>query len=273
MYKQSNVYYIERIPPLSDQMETPFALTKGFNRQLNFCVWVLRKDGLRVAPFDAHLDGDHSLRALGLNAEQWMRWVSRVAATQDRRLFPLPPIADPHHTEDLVAQELADLEVAIQQASEHGYLCSECEREILRRNRIKLVNYRVNGHLQALQHLPSGTSRSMTSTELWEGSLDLKEKLQELWSEYQHDSEFSGRGFDASNAVVTNDESQLQQRLKAEETQQHLPALDLCLVSYPTYRSLFCPLTVVIAGIPTENPAVDHYRSNLLETIKGHLQA
>lgn len=272
MYKQANVYYVEHIPPISDRMETPFALAKGFNRKLNFCVWVLRKDGLQVAPFDAHPDGDHRLQALGLDAEQWLRWVSRVAATQDRRLFPLPPIADPHHTEELVARELADLEVAIQQAAEHGFACTERDREILRRNRIELVNYRVNGHLQALQHLPQGVSRSMTPIELWDGSVELKERLQELWDEYQQDDlEFNGHGFSPSNAVMSDDESLLQQSLKAEDMMQKLPALDLCLVSYPAYRSLFCPLTVVIAGIPIDNPSVDLYRSTLFETLRRQL--
>jgi hypothetical protein len=43
-----------------------------------FCVRSLIYDGLRVAPFDQHPDGDGRLRALGLDAEAWHAWVAGV---------------------------------------------------------------------------------------------------------------------------------------------------------------------------------------------------
>src|SRR5437764_494196 len=43
-----------------------------------FCVWVLRRDGLLVPPFDRHQDGDGALRAAGLTAEDWSAWFAAV---------------------------------------------------------------------------------------------------------------------------------------------------------------------------------------------------
>lgn len=47
---------------------------------LDFCVQALRRDGLRIAPFDQHLDGDTSLRYRGLDAHVWRQWVASVIA-------------------------------------------------------------------------------------------------------------------------------------------------------------------------------------------------
>src|SRR5215212_11819058 len=47
---------------------------------LDFCVWVLERDGLRVPPFEHHPDGDGTLRAARLTAEAWRAWLDRVVA-------------------------------------------------------------------------------------------------------------------------------------------------------------------------------------------------
>ena len=52
----------------------------GPNPWIDFCVWVLERDGLRVAPFDRHVDGDGSLRAAGMTPEAWQAWLGRVNA-------------------------------------------------------------------------------------------------------------------------------------------------------------------------------------------------
>jgi hypothetical protein len=43
-----------------------------------FCVRVLVHDGLRVAPFDEHPEGDGRFRTLGLDADMWRAWVASV---------------------------------------------------------------------------------------------------------------------------------------------------------------------------------------------------
>jgi len=47
-------------------------------------VRVLRHDGLAVAPFDLHPDGDRSLRERGLEAASWRTWVASVVWARAR---------------------------------------------------------------------------------------------------------------------------------------------------------------------------------------------
>jgi hypothetical protein len=66
-------------------MNTPgytWSVSLGPNPYLDFCVWVLERDGLRVAPFDRHDDGDGSLRAAGMTAAAWRAWLGRVDAAE-----------------------------------------------------------------------------------------------------------------------------------------------------------------------------------------------
>jgi hypothetical protein len=48
------------------------------SRSVEFCVWVLLHDGLRVRPFDIHTNGDERLRQLGMDAASWVRWFETV---------------------------------------------------------------------------------------------------------------------------------------------------------------------------------------------------
>src|SRR5690348_7353664 len=56
----------------------PWSYCLGFNTVVDFCIWALEVDGLHVPPFDLHPDGDGSLRAAGLTAEDWQSWLLRV---------------------------------------------------------------------------------------------------------------------------------------------------------------------------------------------------
>jgi hypothetical protein len=47
-------------------------------RSVDFCVRALRIDGLRVAKFDKHPEGDGGLRGNGLDAATWRIWLETV---------------------------------------------------------------------------------------------------------------------------------------------------------------------------------------------------
>jgi hypothetical protein len=49
--------------------------TEGISLPLDFAVCVLRHDGLRLAPFESHPDGDGWLRAAGMDSASWREWV------------------------------------------------------------------------------------------------------------------------------------------------------------------------------------------------------
>jgi hypothetical protein len=66
---------------------------------IDFCVWVLQVDGLRVAPFDRHPDGDGRLRDIGLNETDWRVWFAEMVRKRPARGESLPP--DPVPEDDL----------------------------------------------------------------------------------------------------------------------------------------------------------------------------
>ncbi len=59
----------------------------GGDPNVDFCVWVLLRDGLHVHPFDVHEDGDRGLRAVGLTEANWREWfgstISRATERQE----------------------------------------------------------------------------------------------------------------------------------------------------------------------------------------------
>jgi hypothetical protein len=57
-----------------------------------FCVRALVLDGLAVPPFDRHSGGDGRLRALGLDAETWGRWLAALVR-QHATIAELAPVA------------------------------------------------------------------------------------------------------------------------------------------------------------------------------------
>lgn len=60
----------------------PWFLRYDFNMPIDFCIWTLETDGLRVSPFDQHHEGDGSLRAAGLDAQGWRAWLTEVVQLQ-----------------------------------------------------------------------------------------------------------------------------------------------------------------------------------------------
>ena len=67
--------------------EVPWRIDQGFNDFVDFCIWVLEIDGLRVPPFDQHPEGNKILQDIGLNADSWRQWLATVVALQDSILM------------------------------------------------------------------------------------------------------------------------------------------------------------------------------------------
>ena len=61
---------------------SPCSLHADLQLGINFCVWVLQRDGLAVPPFDRHPPGDGSLQAVGLDAERWLSWFTETVIGQ-----------------------------------------------------------------------------------------------------------------------------------------------------------------------------------------------
>jgi hypothetical protein len=74
------------------QVETknPWAFRHSFNMRVDFCIWVLEKDGLQVAPFTAHPKGDGILQSEGFQAHEWKRWTEKIVQLQHQQFQVLP---------------------------------------------------------------------------------------------------------------------------------------------------------------------------------------
>lgn len=59
-----------------------------FSGPIDFCIWVLETDGLRVPPFDQHPEGNKALRTRGLEAEA-LAVVANKSYTMSRSLARL----------------------------------------------------------------------------------------------------------------------------------------------------------------------------------------
>jgi hypothetical protein len=64
-------------------LRDPWHFSLDAGGQIGFCLWALQRDGLKVAPYDCHPEGDGSLRALGMTEESWRAWHERVLALAD----------------------------------------------------------------------------------------------------------------------------------------------------------------------------------------------
>jgi len=60
----------------------PWYLSQDTSEAIDFCFRVLQDDGLPAPPFDQHPDGDGSLRAAGMTAENWRAWLIDVLQLQ-----------------------------------------------------------------------------------------------------------------------------------------------------------------------------------------------
>ena len=83
----------------------PWGLHADLPLGINFCVWVLQRDGLAVPPFDQHPSGDGSLQAVGLDAQLWLSWFTETVIGQRSPANPsMAQIGNPilqHRLQDL----------------------------------------------------------------------------------------------------------------------------------------------------------------------------
>jgi hypothetical protein len=76
----------------------PVAWMYDAEPEIDFCVWILLADGLRVPPFEAHSEGSGELRSLGMDAVDWRDWLGRVVgacAARSRHMGAVGAMADP----------------------------------------------------------------------------------------------------------------------------------------------------------------------------------
>ena len=183
----------------------PFGIQSSFTATIDFCVWVLEKDGLQIPPFTYHSSGENMLSSIGLDAESWESWVRNITIKQDPRLALKIEedinsyverkvqkfIASLRHIENELDQYADQDKVRIEQAIENWKQNESREIANLRVGYEISATYLSQQYQQGLtliEQLPEPL-RELPSTatppEFWLGNLAIKNKLTELWQQYR----------------------------------------------------------------------------------------
>lgn len=216
---------------------------QGSDPTVDFCLWVLQVDGLHVPPFDQHPDGDGSLRALGLTANDWQTWFLRVL--------------DPTQRERDVEQ-LRQLHLA-------AYLNASNEPDmehLKRRYQAERLKISTDPPLPP----PPEFSHYHAS---WSDSIAVKNRLIELEEQYRQVAsqrqEWSG---DVERALQ-REEQKAATRLYDELKPYHhrIPPLNICFAMYEyPLDYLVSPATLLIT-IQEGQPRLQEFRERVLAAV------
>lgn len=153
---------------------------------IDFCVWVLEQDGLRVSPFDQHPDGDGSLRARGMTAETWLDWTKKTALLLDQRLCEQPDVIERRagvieQYEQCKALSTAQEPHAFLPQFEHAQLLEQFDRQhqwqLAQREKIAAIVKQVYGEATP----PDAWDDEIA---VWNGNPAVAERLYELQQAY-----------------------------------------------------------------------------------------
>lgn len=218
-----------------------------FRKFIDFCIWVLELDGLRVAPFDQHPPGNMLLQARGLNVLTWQAWFEKVVTLQDMRLQRFLTLDS---KQDSVNQDLQIINTAVSSASLKtdltglsALLEAEWDRE----------GQSYQQALSQIGELPPIDLQHYSPPDLWMGEPAVKELLKELWQQYSQVSEKRGRQMRESEqrAIVPNSiSSQKIQKLwkDLQPYKARLEGLMVYQVNYPApVEYLIPPVSVVLS--------------------------
>lgn len=216
----------------------------GFREpSLDFCLWVLQVDGLRVPPFDQHPDGDGSLRAIGLTASDWQVWFLRVI--------------DPEQRERDIKQ--------LQQQAFAAYLKLSGEPDL----------EHLQQRFQAEQRTISNDPRLPSPPEWhfyhasWRGNNTIRNRLIELHEQYKHVSAHHERLCSDVSRAQTKEERRsgirLYDELKPYATR--IPSLSVYFVGYDyPLDYLVFPATLLMT-VQEGQPGPQEYRERVLAAV------
>jgi len=153
--------------------EKPWYFTNGDNYYIDFCIWVLKKDGLQVAPFDSHPLGNGELQNQGMDAISWQNWLIKVVATQDNRLNW--SIEDPPQRS--ISEHLTSLE-RMASISDRDINTSEIKSSLE-----KTLAWQQEQYQMAVTQL-GDTYKYAEPPEVWTGEAKVGKELKKLWQEY-----------------------------------------------------------------------------------------
>lgn len=200
----------------------PWSLNSCYNRNIDFCIWVLQ--------------------VAGLDAQAWLTWLTLVVATQDNRLH--------WHVEDVfgeVERQLSRTVELRQQYWSHLTQSIQPHEEIsnftvptfdLQRERLQLNQYLQWNEQQYQQAaaLAGSFSTDTPPATVWQGEAIVREQLELLWQEFLTIPKDTNRLEDLD--VIDGFYQDLRQKFSTK-----IPGLKVYFVQYPT--PVFIPIPPV----------------------------
>lgn len=216
---------------------------QGSHPTINFCLWVLQVDGLRVPPFDQHPDGDSSLRALGLTEDSWQAWFLRV----------LDPTQREHDVEHLRQLHLAE------------YLKITNEPDL---ERLKRRHQAESLKISTDPPLPPAPEFYYHQAS-WQGSIAVKNRLLELEKHYKQVESQPHEWVEDVERSLSREERKAATRLYDELKPYHnrIPPLNIYFAIYDRPLDyLVSPATLLIT-IQEGQPGLQEFRERVLAAV------
>ena len=203
--------------------------TIGFNHALDFCVWMLERGGLEVAPFDRHpMREDGALREVDLGADDWRIWVHRVAVALEQRVL------HQLHAHDRLAEKHTQFEVDFIQLERPAEREDGTGRWMLVPRRIGLIGGWL-GDAVAVGWRLRGV-RSPEPPVLWQGKPAVGERSSDMWTYYRKYEEPDRRRYWKSPTVrdyLLSPRFRVFQEEVGSNPGERLPLTLVCFVNYP----------------------------------------
>jgi hypothetical protein len=224
-----------------------FSYSSGGSLGVEFPVWLLRRDGLKVPPFSHHETGDESLQQLGMDAASWERWFRRVVSAHNPCLFW--DISEPNESEILTSL-----------GESVGELVLERGRNLSLWQSAQLE--------KAMTQLGDSSLPRALPVSIWDGSQTIKDILAELWEQYNlsPNVENVNSPWDVIDVQMVSDTSQ---RLIRDFG---LDVLHVFHVLYPEAAHMAVGSSILVIGV-NDFTTTEQLILNIMEGVKQLSQA
>ncbi|MDV3347973.1 hypothetical protein D0962_33950 [Leptolyngbyaceae cyanobacterium CCMR0082] len=241
---------------ISKENNSSYSISINTSPAVDFCIWVLEIDGLNVAPFDKHSDGNGSLRETGMTCHSWQSWLNEIVVLRDPRLsWQVPSLQT-----EINKKVATDMEMIPRILEMNPNISpSSISVQSLEARHRKLLEWQESQHQIALNSIPQLLGRSnlperpSNPVEYWRHDVDVKLLLEKLWLEYNSRIFFERRETcRLVERVLQESGNALQNALQPYLSS--LPVLNFNIVNYvEPVEYIVPPISALIGDKPSSN--------------------
>ena len=235
----------------------------GSSHYIEFALWILVQDGLQVSPFDKHTGGHKVLQSLGMTPIHWNDWLRRLVIKHDNRLG--------WHVPDINAQVEKNVEsfkkmigmVSQAHGIDYNAIYGQHLYESQSEDDLTSLIEQEQGYQQALidyEGLDINWIKDSEPPHLYLGNQQVKERLIELWDEYNSSSHLNE--FINSTLLIP----------KIWDVQANPPTdkyREMFLVDYPFEVEVFIPPIFAIVTVPNRPLDQAHLEQRMFSILQN----